>query len=494
MRRVRFRWSVPLFAAALLVLPLRAAADGPPGSVIAWGCSSLYPAPCAVPAAAASGVSAISSGLAHALALKRDGRVIAWGCPGDFDRGQCAVPAAATSGVTAVSAGSEHSLAVKNGRVIAWGCKDRASDAGECKVPAEAASGVTAVAAGSDQSLALKKDGRVIAWGCGGTADYYGQCTLPAEAKAGVTAIAGGLRHSVALKAGRVIAWGCRDANPVTCTVPAAATSGVTAIAAGPFHSLALANGGVVAWGCAFGINAGQCDVPPAARSGVTAIAAGGAYSLALKNGEVLVWGCVSPGQNLNTAPCKVPAAASGASVIAAGGPALALFALSQQAITVRKHAPRWATYGQRFSVAASASSGLAVAYSSGGACSNAGASFTMRSGTGTCRVSYAQPGSGSFGSARQLIESVGARKATQRITFGALAAKTYGAADFRVRATASSGLRVSFAARGTCRVRGTRVHLTSAGSCTLTASQRGNANYTAATPVSRRFTIAPRR
>jgi hypothetical protein len=493
MRSVRVRWSAPLFAAALLVLPLPAAADGPPGSVVAWGCSSAYPAPCAVPPGA-TGVSAVSSGLAHVLALKRGGSVIAWGCPSDFDRGQCAVPAAATSGVTAISAGSEHSLAVKNGGVIAWGCKDRPSDAGECKVPAEAASGVTAVAAGSGQSLALKKDGRVIAWGCSGTDDVYGQCAVPAEAKSGVTAIAGGIRHSLALKADRVIAWGCRNANPVTCTVPAAATSGATAIAAGPFHSLALANGGVVAWGCAFGINAGQCDVPPAARSGVTAIAAGGAYSLALKNGEVLVWGCASPGQNLNTAPCKVPAAASGASVIAAGGPALALFALSDQTITIARHAPRQATYKQRFRVAASASSGLRVVYSSGGACSNAGASFTMRSGTGTCRVRYAQPGRGAFDRAPQVVESVAARKAAQRIRFHALPDRRVGAADFRIRATASSGLRVSFSARGACQVRGTRVHLISAGSCTLIASQRGNADYTAAAPVSRRFTIAPRR
>jgi hypothetical protein len=105
--------------------------------------------------------------------------------------------------------------------------------------------------------------------------------------------------------------------------------------------------------------------------------------------------------------------------------------------------------------------------------------------------VRYAQPGAGSFGSAQQLGESVSARKAFQRIMFGAVTDKTYGAADFRVRATASSGLRVSFAARGSCKVRGTSVHLASAGSCTLTASQRGNANYAAAAPVSRRFAIA---
>jgi PASTA domain len=80
--------------------------------------------------------------------------------------------------------------------------------------------------------------------------------------------------------------------------------------------------------------------------------------------------------------------------------------------------------------------------------------------------------------------------RAEQFILFGRLAHKTYGAADFRVRATASSGLPVLFTARGKCTVRGARVHLTGAGFCELTASQRGNANYAAADTVSHRFSI----
>jgi chitinase len=59
------------------------------------------------------------------------------------------------------------------------------------------------------------------------------------------------------------------------------------------------------------------------------------------------------------------------------------------------------------------------------------------------------------------------------------------------VHATASSGLAVSFAANGSCRVSGTTVHLTSAGTCTLTASQPGNANFNAATSVARAFTVS---
>ncbi|MEZ4714093.1 MAG: multicopper oxidase domain-containing protein [Caldilineaceae bacterium] len=78
-----------------------------------------------------------------------------------------------------------------------------------------------------------------------------------------------------------------------------------------------------------------------------------------------------------------------------------------------------------------------------------------------------------------------------QTITFGALANKTFGDADFNVSATASSGLPVSFVASGNCTVSGTLVHLTGAGSCTITASQAGNSSYQAAPNVAQSFTIA---
>ena len=493
MGRASSKWCLLLLAASLLVLPLPAAAGAPPGSVIAWGCHrDGKTVECNVPAAAATGVKAIAAGLVHGIALKLDGSVIAWGCFAADDWGQCTVPVAAASGVTAVSAGEFHSLAVKNGGVIAWGCKGESlgdpTDDGQCTVPSAARSGVMAVAAGASHSLALRKDGRVIAWGCAGDANRA-QCSVPPGATSGVTAIAAGLFHSLALKNGRVLAWGCGGSNPVTCAVPAAATSGVTAIAAGPFHSLALKDGGVIAWGCGFGIKADQCSVPPEATSGVTAIAAGSSYSLALKNGGVLAWGCKT---DFDHGECSVPpAAATSVNSIAAASAPLALIALVEQAITVSVHAPAHAIYKQSFTVSASSSSGLPVAYGSSGACSNKGASFTMKSGTGTCRVTYDQPGVGSVGSARQVVERVSARKAAQRITFGGPARKTYGAADYRISAHSSSGLRVSFAARGSCTVRRATVHITSVGRCTLTASQRGNANYRAAPRVRHSFKVA---
>jgi hypothetical protein len=163
----------------------------------------------------------------------------------------------------------------------------------------------------------------------------------------------------------------------------------------------------------------------------------------------------------------------------------------ANQTITVGTHAPASAAYNASFTVAATSNSSLAISYSSAGVCTNVGAVFTMTSGTGNCTVKYDQAGNGNYNAAAQVTESVTAQKASQTITFGALANKTFGDADFTVGATASSGLSVSFAASGQCTVSGTTVHITGAGSCTITASQGGNGNYNAAPNVPQSFNIA---
>lgn len=162
----------------------------------------------------------------------------------------------------------------------------------------------------------------------------------------------------------------------------------------------------------------------------------------------------------------------------------------ANQTITVTTHAPSSAVYSSSFSVAASAPGG-AVTFSSAGVCSNSGSTFTMTSGTGTCKVKYDQAGSSTYNPAPEVIESVTAQKKGQTISFAALADKRAGDPDFAVSASASSGLAVTFAAAGSCTVSGTTVHLTGLGTCSITGSQAGNANYSAATAVARTFTVA---
>src|SRR5204862_7299998 len=81
--------------------------------------------------------------------------------------------------------------------------------------------------------------------------------------------------------------------------------------------------------------------------------------------------------------------------------------------------------------------------------------------------------------------------KGDQVIVFGSITSRNFGDADFLLNATASSNLAVQFATSGQCSVNGNTVHLNSAGSCTITASQPGNGDYNAAAEVNQAFGIA---
>jgi alpha-tubulin suppressor-like RCC1 family protein len=492
-----------LFALALLSVGLLfapgAAQATATGTLVPWGCSvaGFDYGQCSVPGGL-SGVTAIAASDADSLALKTDGTVVAWGCANaNFgNRGQCDVPGD-LSGVTAIAAGFSDSLALKgDGTVVAWGCARGNGIWGQCNVPGEL-SGVTAIAAGSYHSLALKGDGTVVAWGCSSGSDF-GQCSVPGGLS-GVTAIAASVADSLALKSdGTVVAWGCGTAFGGSsgdfgqCNVPGG-LSGVTAIAAGNSDSLALKNDGtVVAWGCGVPtVDWGQCSVP-GGLSGVTAIAASDRHSLALKNdGTVVAWGCgtTSAGSG-NFGQCSVPSGLCHATAIAAG--TAQSLALAQFCQTINFGALAGKTFGDPdFAVSATASSGLPVSLAASGNCTLSGATVHL-TGAGSCTLTASQAGSASYNPAPDVSQSLAIAKAGQTITFGPLANKIYGGADFGVGATASSGLAVLFAASGNCTATGATVHLTGAGSCTVSASQPGNANYNAAPDASRSFSIAP--
>lgn len=80
--------------------------------------------------------------------------------------------------------------------------------------------------------------------------------------------------------------------------------------------------------------------------------------------------------------------------------------------------------------------------------------------------------------------------KADQTITFGSLSDMNHGDPDFSVSATADSSLDVSFVGSGACSVVADSVHLTTKGTCTVTASQAGDTNWNAAPDVAQSFTV----
>jgi sugar lactone lactonase YvrE len=85
------------------------------------------------------------------------------------------------------------------------------------------------------------------------------------------------------------------------------------------------------------------------------------------------------------------------------------------------------------------------------------------------------------------------ATQGSQTIAFGTLSNQVLGTAPFMLSATASSGLAVSFGSTtpAVCTVSGATATLVIAGTCTIQATQAGNANYAAAAPVNQGFQVS---
>ena len=86
----------------------------------------------------------------------------------------------------------------------------------------------------------------------------------------------------------------------------------------------------------------------------------------------------------------------------------------------------------------------------------------------------------------------IGIAASSQTITFGALSDQALGTLPFTVSATASSGLPVSFSSLtgSVCTVSGNTVTLVAVGTCTIRASQAGDANFAAAANVDQSFSV----
>jgi hypothetical protein len=162
------------------------------------------------------------------------------------------------------------------------------------------------------------------------------------------------------------------------------------------------------------------------------------------------------------------------------------------QTITVTQGAPATAAFNTSFPVAAIASSGLPVAVGVSGACSASGTTITMTSATGTCTVTFTQAGNANYLAAPQVVQTTTAQKANQTITVTQGAPATARVkTSFPVAATASSGLPVAIGASGACSIKGSTVTIRNkTGTCTVTFTQAGNANYLAAPQVVQTTTV----
>ncbi|MFF6777690.1 hypothetical protein ACFY8W_29630 [Streptomyces sp. NPDC012637] len=242
-----------------------------------------------------TGVTAVSTGFAHVLALRADGSVVAWGNNGSGQLGDgtnnpsnVPVVVSGLTGVAAVSAGDFHSLAAQtSGTVKSWGDNtsgqlgNGTNAPSNTPVPVTIAGNVTAVAGGGAHSLALRNDGVVQSWGAnlsgqlGNGTNTNSNVPVQVSGLTGVKSIAAGVGHSLAVPAdGIARTWGnngsgqlgngtttnsnvpVRVCAPGTTAPCASFLTGVKDLSGGFVHSASLHTDGTVrTWG---GNSAGQ--------------------------------------------------------------------------------------------------------------------------------------------------------------------------------------------------------------------------------------------
>ncbi|MFI7541007.1 hypothetical protein [Actinoplanes sp. NPDC049599] len=200
----------------------------------------------------------------------------------------------------------------------------------------------------------------------------------------------------------------------------------------------------------------------------------------------------VSPGT------CSITARQPGNTVYAAAAPEITrTFAitgpsLSSQTITFSPPSSVALSEGT-WALSASASSGLTVSFTSGTplVCTVSGSTLTLVT-TGACVITAAQSGSGSYTAATPVSRSITVTSSPQTITFASLGNAPLGQGTVTATVTASSGLAVVLTSSTptVCTVSGRTITLVAGGTCTIAADQSGNAQYAAATTVSRSFTV----
>ncbi len=198
--------------------------------------------------------------------------------------------------------------------------------------------------------------------------------------------------------------------------------------------------------------------------------------------------------------------------VLGAGTTQIDVVVTAQDGITTKSYtlnvavqttgAPQTITFGSLppkafgdppFALAAAASSGLPVSYaSSNPAVATVSGSTVTIIAAGNTTFTATQAGNGTYAAAPPVNQTLTVNPASQTITFGALSSVPDDAAPFALTASASSGLTVSFASSdpAVATVSGNTLTVVGMGTTIITASQSGNSNYNAATPVPQTLTV----
>jgi uncharacterized repeat protein (TIGR03803 family) len=191
---------------------------------------------------------------------------------------------------------------------------------------------------------------------------------------------------------------------------------------------------------------------------------------------------------------CTIAASQSGNANYAAAPDVPRQLTVNKANQTVTLNAIPAKTYGDApFTVSATSSTGLPVTYSSSKlSVATVSGNMVTIVGAGTAVITATQAGNSNYNAASN-GKTLTVAKATQTISFGPLPGKNYGDAPFNLSATSSSGLPITYVSsvKTVATVTGNTVKIVGVGSTSITASQPGDLNYTAATSVSQPLVVS---
>lgn len=479
-----------------------------------------------------SGVIAISAGQNYACALTDAGGVKCWGDNsfgklGDGTTTQSSTPVdvvGLTSGVSAIRAAQTHTCALTDaGALKCWGYNQYGQlgdgTTTDSSAPVDVAGlggAINAIAVGGFHTCAVTSAGATKCWGRNQFGQLGDSTTTDSTAPVDVTGLASGVQnisagnsHSCALTStGALKCWGSNangqlgDGTTTDSGSPVDVVglgSGVAASSAAGFHSCALTTtGGVKCWGQNNGGQLGDgsttdrstpVDVTSLTSGAIAVSASDPLHSCALTElGVGKCWGFNGNGElgDGTTTSSNVAVDIAGVNT----GGTLQSIALTAAAAQI--------PFGGTMQLTATASSTLPVAFDSLTplACSVASTGVVTGLLLQTCVIRAQQSGDATFAQAPWQVRSFTVTQGDQTISFGALASKRINDAPFTVSATGgASGNPVTFASQtpAVCTVAGNTVTLVTTGTCTVRASQAGNANYNAAADVDQSFTVRNR-
>jgi hypothetical protein len=463
------------------------------GTVVKWGSGTTYPVPVPGLTQVASLSALSASRLLFAAAVKSDGTVweLDWATPRIMS---------GLAGVVSVSSGANHAVALKSdGTLSAWGWNDvgqlgdgtTASSFNPVAVSGGSMGAATLAVSFSPASLTFPAQDI-------GSSSPAQSLTLTNSGSSPLyfPGIVSSKDYSRTTTCGTILAIGENCTVSVTFNPTQTGVRGgsLTVIGNGAnLHSVSL-----IGTGLALAQTIGAINFSPIALFvGTTTTASAAATSgLAVSFTSTTPGICTVSGSivtGIAAGTCSIVAGQAGdANYLAANQVMQSVIIKTSQTIGAISFSSALAVGGSA-TASATSSSGLAVSFSSAtsSVCTVSGSIVTGIA-AGTCSIVAGQAGDTSYLAANQVTQSITVSKGSQSIGVISFSnAVTVGAAT-AASAVATSGLAVTLSSTtpGVCAVSGITIIAIAAGTCTLAANQAGNANFNAAPQVTQSVAV----